>query len=139
MPEHNKLIVRNFIEAINRQDWSQFDALLAEDFIRHSSTWGQDGIRTRDQLRAYLKSEFMAFPDAAETVNFMIAEGDRVAVHSHCRATQKGPLGHFPALGKTLSADFISIYRVTQGRIREAWVEWDSLKGLIQLGHISPP
>ena len=37
------------------------------------------------------------------------------------------------------SADFISIYRVADGRIAEAWVEWDCLNGLIQLGHIKPP
>jgi hypothetical protein len=32
-----------------------------------------------------------------------------------------------------------SIYRVVDSRIVEAWVEWDSLNGLIQLGHIAPP
>ena len=25
------------------------------------------------------------------------------------------------------------------GRIAEAWVEWDCLSGLIQLGHLAPP
>jgi len=38
-----------------------------------------------------------------------------------------------------LSADFISIYRIGDGRIVEAWVEWDALNGLIQLGHIKLP
>jgi len=33
----------------------------------------------------------------------------------------------------------ISIYRVADGRIAEAWVEWDCLNGLVQLGHISLP
>jgi predicted ester cyclase len=96
-------------------------------------------IRARDHLRAYLANEFRTFPDAHETINFLVAEGDKVAAHSHCHATQRGPMGSFPASGRVLSADFISIYRVADDRIAEAWVEWDCLNGLIQLGHLSPP
>jgi len=68
-----------------------------------------------------------------------VAEGDMVAVHSGFRGTQHGPLGTLPVSGRPLSADFISIYRVEDGLIAEAWVEWDSLSGLIQLGHVAAP
>jgi len=139
MQEENKLIVSALIDAINRQDWRRFDGLIAPDFVRHSSTFGQAEVRTRDQLREYLVSEFKTFPDALETVDFMVAEGDKVAVHSQCYGTQRGPLGPFSPSGKVLSADFISIYRIAGGRIAEAWVEWDCLNGLIQLGHLAPP
>jgi steroid delta-isomerase-like uncharacterized protein len=137
--EQNKTLIRQFVDAVNRQDWQQFDQLVAPEFVRHSSTFGQSGVRTRDQLRDYLAAEFKTFPDASETINFLVAEGDKVVVHSHCHATQHGPMGSLPASGKTLSADFISIYRVAGGRIVEAWAEWDALNGLIQLGHLKPP
>jgi predicted ester cyclase len=84
-------------------------------------------------------AEFKTFPDANESINFLVAEGDKVVVHSHCHATQQGPMGSIAPSGKMLSADFISIYRIADGRIVEAWVEWDALNGLIQLGHIKPP
>src|SRR2546427_7660968 len=125
--EHNKALVRMFIEAINQQDWRRFEELVAPDSARHSSTFGQSQIRSRDQLRDYLAGEFKTFPDARETINFLVAEGDKVAVHSHCLGTQHGPMGSFPASGRILSADFISIYRVEDSRIAEAWVEWDCL------------
>jgi len=32
----------------------------------------------------------------------------------------------------------IAIYRIEDGRIAEAWAEWDTLSGLAQLGHIAP-
>ena len=48
-------------------------------------------------------------------------------------------MGALPAKGRVLSADFISIYRIAENRIVEAWVEWDCLNGLIQLGHMEPP
>jgi predicted ester cyclase len=34
---------------------------------------------------------------------------------------------------------YIAIYRIADGRIAEAWAEWDNLSGLAQLGHIAPP
>jgi steroid delta-isomerase-like uncharacterized protein len=137
--EYNKAVVREFVEAVNRQDWRRLDELLTSDFVRHSSTFGQPQISNREQLRDFLAGEVAAFPDAHETIHFLIAEGNMVAVHSGFRGTQHGPMGQLPASGKCLSADFISIYRVADGRIAEAWVEWDCLNGLIQLGHLAPP
>lgn len=137
--EQNKALIREFVQVMNQQDWQRFNELVSPEFVRHSSTFGQSEVRTRDQLRQYLAAEFRTFPDACETVNFLVAEGDKVVVHSHCHATQRGPMGSWPASGKTLSADFISIYRIAGGRIVEAWAEWDALNGLIQLGHLKPP
>ena len=139
MTDANKRVVREFVDAINRRDWRRLEELVAPDFVRHSGTYGQSGIRSRDQLREFLAAEADTFPDAHETINFLMAEGDMVAVHSGFRGTQRGPLGSWPASGKQLSADFISIYRVDDGRIAEARVEWDSLSGLIQLGHLAAP
>jgi len=137
--EHNKALVRALIAVVNQQDWQRFDELVAPNFVRHSSTFGQSQICSRDQLREYLAGEFKTFPDAHETINLLVAEGDKVAVHSHCRGTQLGTMGSFPPSGRILSADFMSIYRVENGRIVEAWVEWDCLNGLIQLGHLAAP
>ena len=135
----NKQVVREFVDAVNSQDWRRFDELVAPDFVRHSSTFGQSQITNRDRLRDYLIAEFRTFPDARESVNFLVAEGDKVVVHSHCRATQQGPMGSLPATGRALSADFISIYRIADERIVEARSECDALNGLIQLGHLTPP
>src|SRR6185503_482982 len=137
--EHNKVVVREFVAAVNRRDWSRLEELLAPDFVRHSSTFGQPQIRSREQLRDFLAGEAAVFPDAHETIHFLIAEGDMVAVHSAFRGTQRGAMGPFPASGRSLSANFISIYRVVDGYVAEARVEWDCLSSLVQLGHIVPP
>src|SRR5262245_24030319 len=137
--EHNKAVVRAFVETVNRKEWQRLDELLAPDFVRHSSAFGQPRIQSRDQLREFLTGEADTFPDARETIHFLVAEDNMVAVHSDFRGTQSGPIGPFAATQKTLSADFISIYRITDGRIAEAWVEWDALSSLIQLGHLMPP
>src|SRR5690349_21466096 len=100
--ERNKALVRQFVEAVNRQDWRRFEELVSPQFARHSSTFGQSEVRTRDQLRQYLAAEFKTFPDAHESINFLVAEADKVVVHSHCRATQLGPMGTLPASGEDI-------------------------------------
>lgn len=139
MTDKHKKMVREFIAAINEQQWEKVSAMLAPDFVRHSSTFGQSEVNDKERLLKHLQAEYETFPDARETINFLVAEGDKVVVHSHCHATQKGPMGPFPPSGKVLSADFISIYRIADGLIAEAWAEWDSLSGLIQLGHLESP
>lgn len=131
--ETNKAVIRAFTEAINRQDWDALDGLVAADFIRHSSA--APGVRSRDDLKHYLRSEFAIFPDAYESVEDLVAERERVAARHSFRGTQTGPMGRHPASGRAMTADYLAIYRVADGKIAEAWVEWDNLSGLAQLGH----
>ncbi len=136
--EQNKAVVRAFVEAINARDWDRFDNLVAADFVRHSSAAGQPAARSRADLRAFFQAELSAFPDHHESIEDLLAEGDRVAARHRFRGTQHGPLGPYPPTGKVLTADYIAIYRLHDGRIVEAWAEWDNLSGLAQLGHVAP-
>lgn len=135
----NKTIVRAFVEAVNAQDWHRMDALVAPGFIRHSHAAGPPAVRSRDALKAFLQQEVETFPDANETLEDLVAEGDRVAARHRFRGTQQGAMGPYPPTGKVMTAAYLAIYRVEDGQIAEAWVEWDNLSGLAQLGHYQPP
>lgn len=137
MSERNKSLVRAFVEAINAQDWQRVLGLLASDFKRHSTAAGEPAVNSAKELVAFLQGEFVTFPDASETLLDLVAEGDKVAARHHFRGTQRGPMGSFPPSGKVLEATYIAIYRVEDGRLAEAWAEWDNLAGLRQLGHAS--
>ena len=132
--ETNKRVVRAFAEAINRRDWDALDDLVAMDFVRHSNA--ALGVHSRDDLKRYLHNEFAIFPDACESVEEVVAEGDRVAVRHSFRGTQSRPMGRYPASAKEMRADYLAIYRLADGKIAETWVKWDNLSGLTQLGHI---
>jgi steroid delta-isomerase-like uncharacterized protein len=132
--ETNKRVVRAFTEAINRRDLDALDDLVSTDFVRHSNA--APGVQSLDDLKRFLRNEFGAFPDACESVEDVVAEGDRVAVRHSFRGTQRGPMGRYPASAKEMRADYLAIYRLADGKIAEAWVEWDNLSGLTQLGHI---
>lgn len=133
--QQSKRVVREFIDAINSRDWRRLDAVVARDFVRHSCA--APPIHSRDELELYLRSEFEIFPDAVETIEDIVAEGDRVAVRHGFRGTQSGAMGRYPASGRLMRAEYLAIYRLADGVIAEAWVEWDNLNGLMQLGHFT--
>jgi predicted ester cyclase len=130
-----KATVLAFLDAVNRQDWLALDELTTEDFARHQSG-SPLSVRSREDLKAFLRSEAVTFPDAHERVNFLIGEGDKIAAHITFHGTQSGPLGPFPPSNLVHEADFICIFEVTDGRVSAAWVAWDSLHMLEALGHL---
>lgn len=137
MSEANKALVRGFVEAINAQDWPLLRELVADDFARHSTAGGEPSITSREELIEFLESEYATFPDAAEVLEDLVAEGDKVAARHRFRGTQVGRLGAHPPTGRVLEATYLAIYRIEGGCIAEAWAEWDNLAGMRQLGHQS--
>lgn len=135
MSESNKSLIRAFVEAVNAQDWDRVLKLLASDFRRHSTAAGEPSVNSAQNLVTFLKAEYITFPDASETLMDLLAEGDKVAARHSFRGTQLGPMGDLPPTGKVLEATYIAIYRISNECITEAWVEWDNLAGLKQLGH----
>lgn len=138
MSKSNKDIVKEFIQATNNRDWDKLDDLVSMDFIRHSSS-DSAIIDSRDKLKQFHQRELVTFPDIKETILLLIQEGDYVAARLNFQGTQSGDMGPFPATGKKLNADFNCIFKLTNGKISESWVEYDNLNGLIQLGHYKLP
>ena len=138
MSKSNKDIVKEFIHATNNRDWDKFENLVTVDFIRHSSS-DSVTVDSRDKLKEFHQRELVTFPDIKETILLLIQEGDYVAARLNFQGTQIGDMGPFPATGKKLNADFNCIFKLTDGKISESWVEYDNLNGLIQLGHYKLP
>lgn len=139
MIDSNKAIVQAFVKAVNRQDWDRLDHLVDPAFIRHSRAAGEPQVRSREDLKIFLRREFETFPDAREEIQFLLAEDDKVAARLSFTGTQSGPLGPFPASNRKVASDYLCIFRLAGGRIVESWAEWDNLTSLVQLGHYSPP
>ena len=75
MSEEHKDVVRRFFEAFSRHDVEGAAALVTEDVVNHRST-----LNGREGVREELAYWYAAFPDAAVTVEDLVAEGDQVAV-----------------------------------------------------------
>ncbi len=132
----NKEIVRELIKATNDQNWDRVLTLTHPDFVRHSSSVPYK-IASNSALVDFHKQELETFPDLIEQILLIIEEGELVAARIHFLGTQLGKLGDYPPSGKKLDACFNCFFRVVDGRIKETWVEYDNLNGLIQLGHFN--
>jgi steroid delta-isomerase-like uncharacterized protein len=138
--EANKNLVRQFAAVLNAADWDALDALLAEDFRRHSqATTEMPELNSREEFKRLQQMYLESFPDQRVTIEMLVAEGDKVAGLASYAGTNTGPLGNVPATGKSAELKFLSIFRIEGGRIAELWVEWDNLAMLTQLGVFPPP
>jgi C-1 hydroxylase len=93
--EENKAIVRKFIEAYNKRNLDLFDEFMAPDYFDHSH---QAGPEIAKQL---FNMGFNAFPDWHETIEDIIAEGDKVWIRLSRTGTHTGEWN--PAWGNSIT------------------------------------
>jgi predicted ester cyclase len=131
--EANKLVIRRlFDEAFNQGNLETVDEL----WIPSKLEGGKSSIVA---LRR-------AFPDYHRTIEAQVAEGNLVVTRWTARGTHRGPY-RSRALGRdlapsnrTFETPGISIHRVAEGRVAEAWVLGnDSAELLTQLGALGEP
>ena len=137
--EANKDLVHRFNASINAAEWDALDELLTEDFRRHSQASPDVQVNSREEFKQFQESILVSMPDQQITIEMLIAEGDKVAVYATYAGTLTGPMGEFPATGKSVESKFLSFFRIEEGRIAEIWVEWDNVAFLSQLGLFPPP
>jgi steroid delta-isomerase-like uncharacterized protein len=137
--EANKDLVRRFTEVLNAAEWDALNELVTDDFTRHSQATAGPPVRSREQMVQLQESFLATAPDQRVTIQMLVAEDDKVAALATYTGTQTGPLGDLPATGKPMESQFLSIFRIENGKIAELWVEWDNLAMLTQLGLFPPP
>ena len=128
--EENKAIVRRFVEAYNKQNLDLFDDLLAPDYVDHTSKVGIEG------LKQLMNMAFKAFPDLHETIEDIIAEGDKVWVRITFTGTNTGEWLGFAPTGKKVTSKNVDTYRIVNGKLAEYWNVTDASDFNKQLGII---
>ena len=135
----NKEVVKLFIEVSNDANWDQLADIVAADFRRHSAATAGEPVRSLEEFIALQQGFMTTFPDQHVRLDYMIAEGNHVAIRATYTGTQSGPMGNFPASGNRVDGPFIAFFRIESGKIAELWVEWDNVDMLSQLGIFPPP
>ena len=136
--EENKRIARRFIEeSFGQGKFHLLDEILADDYLDHDAPPGTPPGR---EGMKYIKAAYRsAFPDLQFTIEDQIAEGDKVTTRWTFRGTHTGELFGIPPTGKKVVMPGISIYRIADARMQEAWVRYDLLGMMQQLGVVSMP
>lgn len=118
--DRNKALLCRFYEEFwNAGNVAAVDELVAEDFVDHQPV---DGMPSgREGFAELIRLWHGGFPDMTETVEDLIAEGDRVVGRFTFRGTHTGEFLGVPPTGRSVSMTGIDIVRVRDGRIAEFW------------------
>lgn len=132
----NKDVIRHYFEDLwGKAAVEQAERLIAPDAVGYYA--GVTGpSRILSSVTGRVREEHAAFPDVTFVVEDLIAEGDRVAARVTVTGTQTGSLRGIPPSGRAMQKTIVGIYRVENSQIVEAWIVWDELSALRQLGQI---
>ena len=131
-------IARGYIQAVwNEGRLDRLEEFVAPGFTDHESTFPFTA-RGVEGLRRVLLFFRTAFPDVHWTVEDTIAEGAKVVLRFTARGTHRGSVFGFPGTGRRITVTGLTIFRIENDRIAEAWTQWDTLGLLQQIGVADP-
>jgi steroid delta-isomerase-like uncharacterized protein len=134
--ERNKEVARSFFEEVlGKGRLEKYAESHAKDFVAH----GENHEATLEEDMAAAKEERKALPDMKVEVNQILAERDLVAVYWTVSGTNTQAGMGFPATGKKIKIDGMTIFRFKAGKICEEWSVWDMLSVMRQAGLLPPP
>lgn len=138
MSEANKALIHRWFEEVwNKGLADAIDEMFAADSVAHGlSDESGNPLRGPVSFRAFHQKFRDAFPDLTITVEDTIAEGDRVAARCIVRGRHTGDGLGFAASHKPVEITGITIVRVRDGKIVEAWNNFDFLSLFQQIGAI---
>ena len=138
MLEENKALVRRWFDEVwNKGRSEAIDEMFAADGIAHGLS---DDPETPLQGPADFKPFHAvfrgAFPNVDIVVEDLVAEGDKVAARCSVRGKHTGD--HLGVAASNAAVEFtgITIVRIKDGKIAEAWNNFDFLKMNKQIGAI---
>jgi len=139
--EKNKAIIRSFYEALNKQDLSLLDDLVAPVYVDHTyeSEGPESGYLNEmylEGLKQALTMFYKGFPDWHMTIEDIIAEGDKVWVRFKATGTHTGEHHGLAPTGKKITETGVDILRIVDGKVIEGWRVHDHLNYFKQLGVI---
>jgi steroid delta-isomerase-like uncharacterized protein len=127
MSEENKQLVRRWCEEVwNKGSVDAIDEMFAEDGIAHGlSDDPSNPITGPTGFRPFHRVFREAFPNMMIVVEDTIAEDDKVAARCSVRARHEGEFMGRAATQAPVDFTGITIVRIYNGKIVEAWNNFD--------------
>ena len=136
--EQNKQVVRQYIEAFNRQDIERLGQLVSstnQSFQFSGTHSSMDWNRTKQFYAAF----WSAFPDLSAKIEETVAEGDKVAIRVINTGTHKGEFQGIPPTSKKVSFEGRDFLTLRDGKIVEQQASVDMMGLMQQIGAIPTP
>jgi predicted ester cyclase len=135
MAEYETFMHRWFEEVWNRKNEAAIDEMCDPNIVANGLTDPEGRtVRGIDAYKNLFRTFLAAYPDIKITVEDTISEGDKIVARCRVSATHTGEgLGVAPT-NQPLEFSGIAIVRLRDGKIVEAWNEFDFMKMYSQLG-----
>jgi len=130
----NEALVRRYPEEVyNQRRLEVVEEIFAPDFILHDPDL-PGGARGPEGIKHIVETFVGAFPDLQVTLDDELSSGEKVVTRWTTRATHQGELMGIAPTGNQVEVTALGIWRVSDGKIAEAWLVFDALGMMQQLG-----
>ena len=129
--EENKTIIRSLYKADNKKDLRILDELISPDFYDLAFN-----LRGPEDYKKFELEFFKGFPDWIETIEDIIAEGDKVWVRFTATGTHMGEWLGLAPTGKKVTVKAVQMWRIDNGKVVAKDSIMDSMDTFIKLGVI---
>lgn len=136
MSEENKALARKFLQMLELGEPSMADEIVAADYHNHDAPDPNIGL---EGMKAFVTGFKKAIPDAQVKIAFQLAEGDKVVTRYSWSGTHQGEYFGVPATGKRVNWTSMVAFKIADGKISEAWLNYDLLGVMQQLGVAPTP
>lgn len=136
--KYETFLHRWFEEVWNNRREDAIDEMVVEDIVAHGLNDAEGNtIRGREGFKTLHRAFLSAYPDLKITVEDVISEGDKIVARCTVRATHEGEgIGVAPT-NQPIEFTGVAIVRIKDGKIVEAWNEFDFMKMYSQVGALT--
>ncbi len=134
MSSENEALVRRYVEEVyDQRRLDVADEIFAPDFTLHDPDL-PGGARGPEGMKRVVETFVGAFPDLQVSLDDGFSSGDKVVTRWTSMGTHQGELMGIAPTGNRVEVTAVGIWRVAEGKIAEAWVVFDALGMMQQLG-----
>ena len=133
--EENKTLSRRLFEEFwHQKKLDVADEVLHDEHVNYTHGNPAGFPKGSEEFKQFALIYLTAFPDLQVTIEDQIAEGDKVVTRWTAHGTNTGSLFGIPATNKSVTITVISIDHFVDGKLVEAWTDFDNLGMFQQLG-----
>jgi steroid delta-isomerase-like uncharacterized protein len=133
MKQFTHEVVENFW---NKKQFDLAEKYYSPDYVNHHPLLAD--VVTLDQFTQWCQTFKDGFPDFKVTIEEIVVEGEMTVTRWTLRCTHTGEYMGIPPTGKKAEMSGMTMDRMKDGKIVEAWWNGDDLGMMQQLGVIPP-